>query len=95
MVLQYLKEAGLTGSFNKLMDETGITMNTVDNVESLVADITTGRWGSVELPSSAGAGRTWLAQKSCGGEGRARDFSPGPGGVTTIDCIDLPGVGGQ
>ena len=47
LVLQYLKESNLPRTYASLMDETGISLNTVDSVDRFIADITNGHWDSV------------------------------------------------
>lgn len=47
VVLQFCKENGLTESFRALSRECQVSLNTVDNVESFVADINSGRWDAV------------------------------------------------
>eukprot|EP01025_Chloroclados_australasicus_P007511 TRINITY_DN12428_c1_g1_i1.p1 TRINITY_DN12428_c1_g1~~TRINITY_DN12428_c1_g1_i1.p1 ORF type:complete len:545 (-),score=56.42 TRINITY_DN12428_c1_g1_i1:164-1696(-) len=52
VILQFLKEQGLTESFNTLQNECQVSLNTVDSVEQLVSDVNNGRWDSV-LPQVA------------------------------------------
>ena len=47
IILQYLKENNLPSAFSALQSESGITMNTVDNIEVFSSDIKYGRWDSV------------------------------------------------
>lgn len=47
VVLQFLKEQNLVDSMKALQRESGVTLNTVDNVESFAADIRNGKWDSV------------------------------------------------
>jgi WD40 repeat-containing protein SMU1 len=47
LVLQFLKETNLMDSMKILQKESGITLNTVDNIENFVSDIRNGRWDSV------------------------------------------------
>jgi hypothetical protein len=47
LVLQYLKENNLLASMQQLQRETGIALNTVDNIDSFQNDIKLGRWDSV------------------------------------------------
>ena len=44
VVLQFLKENNLTGAMQALQKESGVTLNTVDNVENFAKDIRNGRW---------------------------------------------------
>jgi WD40 repeat-containing protein SMU1 len=64
LVLQYLKENNLLASMQQLQRETGIALNTVDNIDSFQNDIKLGRWDSVlnqltslKLPMSKMVGR--------------------------------------
>ena len=47
LMLQYMKENNLTTSLRALQTETGVCMNTVDNMDNFVHDIQNGRWDSV------------------------------------------------
>lgn len=47
LVLQWLKESGMTGAMQALVEESGISLNTVDNVDAFVADIKAGQWDRV------------------------------------------------
>jgi WD40 repeat-containing protein SMU1 len=47
LVLQFLNETNLIDSMKTLQKESGITLNTVDNIENFVGDIRNGRWDSV------------------------------------------------
>ena len=53
LVLQFLKENNLTQTVRALQSETQVTLNTVDNVETFMADINQGRWDAV-VPQVAG-----------------------------------------
>ena len=53
LVLQFLKENNLTQTMRALQSETQVTLNTVDNVETFMADINQGRWDAV-VPQVAG-----------------------------------------
>ena len=46
-MLQFCKENGLSRTFETLRDETQVTLNSVDSVESFVADVQEGRWDAV------------------------------------------------
>lgn len=47
LVLQYLKETGLSRSARMLQEETGVKLNSIDNPDALAADIRAGRWDAV------------------------------------------------
>ena len=47
VVLQFLKENGLTNAMLALQDESQVALNTVDNLEAFVADVQHGRWDAV------------------------------------------------
>lgn len=53
VVLQFLKEHNLSDSMKTLQRESGITLNTVDNIESFAGDIRNGKWDSVLNQTSA------------------------------------------
>jgi WD40 repeat-containing protein SMU1 len=57
VVLQFLKENGLSGSMAALQEESGVSLNATDNVDALVGDVLAGHWdlvlgavGSMRLP---------------------------------------------
>ncbi len=47
LILQYLKENSLLTCMHQLQKDTGISLNTVDNIEQFQNDIRNGRWDSV------------------------------------------------
>lgn len=47
LMIQFMKENGLVESMKVLQTEAGVSLNTVDNVESFAADIINGRWDTV------------------------------------------------
>ncbi len=47
LIQQFLRENNLTQSLQVLQTETGISMNTVDNVDKFTQDIKNGRWDIV------------------------------------------------
>ncbi len=66
LVLQFLKENGLLSSMQQLQKESGITLNTVDNVDTFLNDIRHGRWdlvftqiGVLKLPLDKLVRRYW------------------------------------
>ncbi|MEW5319795.1 MAG: hypothetical protein WDW38_010923 [Sanguina aurantia] len=52
IILQFCKENALSESFNVIQNECQVSLNTVDSVETFVADINAGRW-DVILPQVA------------------------------------------
>ena len=47
LMLQYMKENNLLSAMRALQTETGVCMNTVDNLDAFVQDILTGKWDRV------------------------------------------------
>ena len=47
LMLQYMKENNLRSSMSALQIESGVSMNTVDNVEAFINDIKQGKWETV------------------------------------------------
>ena len=52
LVLQFCREHGLASTFVTLSSEAGVSLNAVDSVEALAADVKAGRWETV-LPALA------------------------------------------
>ena len=53
VVLQFLKEHSLTDSMKALQRESGVTLNTVDNIDTFASDIRNGKWDSVLAQTAA------------------------------------------
>lgn len=47
LMLQFLKENNLRSTYQALLAETGVTLNTVESMDSFVSDVTNGHWDSV------------------------------------------------
>jgi WD40 repeat-containing protein SMU1 len=53
IMLQFLKEHNLVDSMKTLQKESGITLNTVDNIDTFTNDIRNGKWDSVLSQTAA------------------------------------------
>ncbi|KAK7475762.1 hypothetical protein BaRGS_00032983 [Batillaria attramentaria] len=66
LIEQYLKENNLLRTLTVLQEESGISLNTVDSVESFTADIQAGHWDTIVLElielRELGAARSLLRQ---------------------------------
>jgi len=47
LILQFLKENNLVDSMRELQLESGVALNTVDDIDGFLSDIRYGRWDSV------------------------------------------------
>ena len=47
LVLQFLKEQGMTESLQTLQRESGVFLNAVNDLESILKDVLMGRWENV------------------------------------------------
>ncbi|EGD74849.1 WD40 repeat-containing protein SMU1 [Salpingoeca rosetta] len=47
LVLQFLKENNLMQSYNALLEETGVSMNVIDNLDTFLSDVRHGHWDTI------------------------------------------------
>lgn len=47
LILQFLQEQGLSESAKKLQEESKISLNTVENLDGFISDISRGKWDNV------------------------------------------------
>ncbi len=52
LILQFLKENNLSDSLKTLQKESGVALNTVDNIDKFIGDIHSGKWEAVLVASS-------------------------------------------
>ena len=60
VLLQFLHEQGLVRSARELQSESGVPLNTVDNLERLKSDIRHGRWENVSSESQRAVDASFL-----------------------------------